>query len=285
MPKENKSPWYVNGLHFECQQCGRCCSGPSEGYIWVTKPEIKLIADFLKIPVGQVRRNYLKHMGLRTTIIEQPNTKNCIFLREVDGKKRCMVYPVRPSQCRVWPFWPSNLTNPSTWNKAAQKCNGINRGRLYSFEEIEKIKKNKKWWTNNHLLKEVAEIYDWLDSQIENNRDLAGCCEVCGKCCDFSKFDHHLFVTTPELMYLAANLNSKNIRPTTSNRCPYNIEGKCSIYEHRFAGCRIFCCKGNTDFQNSLSESALEKFKSLCNELQIEYRYSELATALNSFEG
>ncbi len=57
-----------------------------------------------------------------------------------------MIYSVRPNQCRTWPFWPSNLKNPGDWNKAAQKCPGINRGKLYSFEEIERIKKAKKWW-------------------------------------------------------------------------------------------------------------------------------------------
>ncbi len=138
--------WYVGGLHFECQQCGRCCSGPNEGYIWVTRPEIKLISDFLKIEPEQLRQKYLRRVGLRTTIIEQINTKDCIFLQIIDGQKRCAIYPVRPNQCRTWPFWPENLVNADAWNKATQKCSGINRGRLYSFEEIEKIKKRKKWW-------------------------------------------------------------------------------------------------------------------------------------------
>ena len=143
MPAKNKTPWYVGGLHFECMQCGECCSGPSEGYIWVSRPEIQIIANFLKISVGQLRQEHLRRVGLRTTIIEKPNTKDCIFLQEVNGRKRCMIYPVRPSQCRAWPFWPSNLASPNAWNKAAQKCTGINRGRLYSFEEIERIRKKK----------------------------------------------------------------------------------------------------------------------------------------------
>jgi Fe-S-cluster containining protein len=54
-----------------------------------------------------------------------------------------MIYPVRPSQCRIWPFWTENLKSPDTWNQAVQKCGGINHGRFYSFEEIEKIKKEK----------------------------------------------------------------------------------------------------------------------------------------------
>jgi Fe-S-cluster containining protein len=101
-----------------------------------------------------VRKEYLKRVGLRTTVIEHPGTKDCIFLnhglhglRGLHGsQKRCIIYPVRPGQCRTWPFWSDNLTNPNAWNKAAQKCPGINQGRLYTCDEIEKIKRNKKWW-------------------------------------------------------------------------------------------------------------------------------------------
>jgi Fe-S-cluster containining protein len=143
---EKRNLWYVGGLHFECMQCSRCCSGPNQGYIWVTRPEIKLIADFLKIEPKQLRQGHLRRVGLRTTIIEQQNTNDCVFLRRINGQKSCTIYPVRPNQCRVWPFWPDNLANTDDWNIAAQKCSGINRGRFFSFEEIEKIKKSKKWW-------------------------------------------------------------------------------------------------------------------------------------------
>ena len=134
---------------------------------------------------------------------------------------------------------------------------------------------------NHQLLRRAVEIYNWLDLQVRNNSELAGKCDACGKCCDFSTFDHRLFVTPPELMYLAANLGAENIRPMTTSRCPYNIDGKCTIYEYRFAGCRIFCCKGDADFQNSLSESALRKFKSICDASQIPYRYADLPNVLN----
>ena len=143
-----KNPWYVAGLHFQCSECGECCSGPGEGYIWVTKPEIKLIADFLKQPIGQLRRDYLEHVGLRTTVIEQPENNDCIFLRKIDGRKECVIYPVRPNQCRTWPFWSSNLVSSAAWNRAVEKCPGINRGKLYSFKEIRKIKSSKKWWAD-----------------------------------------------------------------------------------------------------------------------------------------
>lgn len=143
------SQWYISGLHFECQACGNCCSGPQEGFIWVTKPEIEFIARFLKMSIAQLRKKFFKRIVFRTTIIEHPATKDCIFLDNINGQKKCRIYPVRPNQCRTWPFWPSNLSTHDAWNSTLQKCPGINRGRFYSFGEIEKIKRQKKWWDDD----------------------------------------------------------------------------------------------------------------------------------------
>jgi Fe-S-cluster containining protein len=101
------------------------------------------------------------------------------------------------------------LASPDAWNKTAQKCPGINQGKQYSFEKIEKIRKGKnniQTAESNLLLKKIDEVYDWMDRQIRGNSNLAGACTKCGKCCDFDSFDHHLFVTTPEVMYLAEHL-------------------------------------------------------------------------------
>jgi len=276
--------WYINGLNFECNQCGRCCSGPGEGYIWVTRPEIKFIADFLKMPVSQLRHKFLRRVGLRTSIIEDTASKDCIFLQNAAGQKQCSIYPVRPNQCRTWPFWSENLSTPDAWEKTSRKCAGVNRDRVRNFEEIEKIRKQKKWWKNgmNHqVVERVAEIYNWLDSQSRRHRPITGTCDVCGKCCDFEKYDHRLFVTTPEIMYLAANIGEENIKPMASARCPYNTQGKCEIYKHRFASCRIFSCKGSSDMQSRISESILMELKSICTDMEIPYRYTDLPTALN----
>ena len=135
--------------------------------------------------------------------------------------------------------------------------------------------------TNSRLLTQVREIYDWLGLQIRSNTEQVGTCQICGRCCDFESFDHRLFVTPPELMYLAANIGIENFKSMPGSRCQYNIDGKCSIYEYRFAGCRIFCCKSSPDFQSKLSESALRKFKNLCEQFQVPYRYIDLPTALS----
>jgi hypothetical protein len=132
--------WYVAGLHFECTQCGNCCAGPNEGYIWATARELEAIAEFLKMPVRDLRRRYVQRVRLRTTIVEDPQTKDCIFLRTVEGRRRCAIYLVRPTQCKTWPFWASNLTGPDAWNRAAQRCAGVNRGGLYTYDQIEQLK-------------------------------------------------------------------------------------------------------------------------------------------------
>lgn len=145
----NKRRWYAAGLHFECLECGRCCSGPSEGYIWVSRPEIRLIAQHLNMPVKGLKQKFLRRVGLRMTIVEDAHTRDCIFLQQNRQGKTCAIYPVRPAQCRSWPFWPGNLINPDAWNTAAQKCPGINRGALHSPEQIQTIKSNPKWWQDD----------------------------------------------------------------------------------------------------------------------------------------
>ncbi len=142
---KNKTPWYAAGLHFECQKCGQCCSGPQQGFIWVTKQEIELIADFLNCSTNHLRKNYLKRLGFKTSIIEHHVTNDCIFLKNIQGKKKCSIYPVRPTQCRTWPFWKSNLKSPDSWNLVAKRCPGINKGPLHTLEKIQNIIENKKW--------------------------------------------------------------------------------------------------------------------------------------------
>jgi hypothetical protein len=135
------------------------------------------------------------------------------------------------------------------------------------------------------LAQRVSDIYDWLEAQLEEQPHLAGTCRMCGKCCDFDSYDHRLFITTPEIEYLTEKIGRDNIKPMTNGRCPYNLNGLCTIHQSRFAACRIFCCQGDKDFQNNLSEATLVKLKTICDEFNVPYQYLELPTALNSFTG
>ena len=133
---------------------------------------------------------------------------------------------------------------------------------------------------HRRLVEDVAALYDWIDAQLAENTERAGHCEACGKCCDFAAYDHLLFVTPPELIYLLESLSTDKLKQMTGGRCPYQEGTKCSVHGQRFAGCRIFCCTGGADFQSELTEAALKKLKAICERYEIPYRYADLATAL-----
>ena len=119
--------------------------------------------------------------------------------------------------------------------------------------------------------------------RLKEDPDRAGQCEACGACCDFPAYDHRLYVTPPELMYLAAKLNATALKPMLAGKCPYQQGSSCTVHEHRFAACRIFCCKGDSAFQSELSEAVLKKLKAVCERLEIPYRYQELPAAIKTF--
>jgi Fe-S-cluster containining protein len=133
------------------------------------------------------------------------------------------------------------------------------------------------------LINEVAAIYARIEDRCQQEPDRAGRCRACGACCDFAAYEHRLYVTPPELAYLAAKLGARALKLMTTGRCPYQEGAKCTIHEYRFAACRIFCCGGDPDFQSELSEAALRRLKQLGEGCQLPYRYQDLAAALVGF--
>lgn len=136
-----KPSWYAEGLRFSCTQCGNCCSG-DPGYVWATKAEIAQISKFLGREDGWLERSHLRRVGLRYSLTEKPDG-DCIFLSREGGKAACTIYPVRPVQCRTWPFWTENLESPRAWADASRKCPGMNKGPLHTFVQIETSRKQK----------------------------------------------------------------------------------------------------------------------------------------------
>jgi len=83
------------------------------------------MANYLKMTFDDFTRKYVRQIGTRYSLMEKPNY-DCIFLtRDTPGKAGCSIYPVRPTQCRTWPFWTDNLKSPETWNRSGAKCPGM----------------------------------------------------------------------------------------------------------------------------------------------------------------
>ena len=132
--------------------------------------------------------------------------------------------------------------------------------------------------SKNNICNTVEQIYEWLDGEIEKHNPA---CDACGDCCDFESFGHRLFVTTVEIIYLEKNLPAEKQKKMTTPQCPYNQAGKCTIRNFRFAACRIFFCKGDSEFQSRISEETLGKLKTLCTQGNLPYRYTDLKKALS----
>jgi hypothetical protein len=131
-PKPRQLPWYAGGLRFGCQACGRCCGG-APGYVWLDEEEVAEVAASLGLEAGEFQRRYVRRLWRGLSLREKENY-DCVLL---DGAGRCTAYEVRPLQCRIWPFWPSNLESPEAWDEAARRCPGIGTGPTYAFEQIE----------------------------------------------------------------------------------------------------------------------------------------------------
>jgi Fe-S-cluster containining protein len=130
-------PWYHDGLRFSCTQCGDCCTG-APGYVWVGQAEIEALSSFLGISSEEFGRSHLRRENGKLSLIEKPNG-DCIFY-----DRGCTVYPVRPEQCRTFPFWSENLRSRSAWESAAVQCPGMDRGRLYAAEDIVLIRRGER---------------------------------------------------------------------------------------------------------------------------------------------
>jgi hypothetical protein len=94
------------------------------------------IAARVGLPAPEFRRTYVRSL-LRGLSLREKTNYDCVLL---DGGGRCIAYEARPRQCRVWPFWPSNLRHPRAWQDAAHRCPGIGRGSVIPLEEIEAIR-------------------------------------------------------------------------------------------------------------------------------------------------
>jgi Fe-S-cluster containining protein len=105
-----------------CESCGgNCCTGES-GYIYLNQNEMEAIAQHLELPLGVFKEEYLLKNGYKFSIREHVigDSHDCIFFdRQIKG---CGIYPVRPTQCRTFPFWPYFKTHKA---ELEAECPGI----------------------------------------------------------------------------------------------------------------------------------------------------------------
>jgi len=114
----------AKALRFECQPgCTECCR--QKGWVYLTEDDLKRAAGFLGITARAFERKYV----YRTTNkmrLRVPAASTCHFL--VEGG--CSIHPAKPTQCRIFPFWPELVDSRREWAKTARYCPGMGKGPL-----------------------------------------------------------------------------------------------------------------------------------------------------------
>lgn len=128
----SRTYFFDNGLRFECQQCGQCCTG-APGSIYVGSEEIERIANHLRIKAGRFLELYTYPFKDSHSIREESDGR-CLFYEQ-----GCRIYPVRPLQCSAFPFWFVNVRNEQRWLAISRQCPGIGVGPLFDREHIIEI--------------------------------------------------------------------------------------------------------------------------------------------------
>lgn len=120
-------------LHFECTQCGRCCTGGGAYHVFVKDAEADRIRAWLDVTPAWFRRRYLRRLDSGELTLALHADGRCTFL---SAEGRCRVYAARPTQCRTYPFWPELLRSKTAWQAEAARCEGIERGAAVPLARI-----------------------------------------------------------------------------------------------------------------------------------------------------
>ena len=115
-------------LRFECQAgCTACCE--QKGFVYLTEADLPRIAAFLGLTAAEFERRYC-YRTRRQLRLRVPKDVNCHFLRNGG----CSIHAVKPTQCRIFPFWPELVESRREWKKTARYCPGIGQGPLIQIE-------------------------------------------------------------------------------------------------------------------------------------------------------
>ena len=115
----------MDGLRFACVPgCTACCDVP--GFVYITEDDLRRIAAYLKMEPADFESRYVYRTRHRLRL-RKPRSSQCHFLRE-DG---CAIHEVKPTQCRLFPFWPELVEDREAWQHAGRRCPGIGTGPLF----------------------------------------------------------------------------------------------------------------------------------------------------------
>jgi Fe-S-cluster containining protein len=117
-------------MRFQCQSgCIKCCE--EKGFVYISEFDIVQLAEFLHLTVPDFETRYV-YRTKNVSRLRVPRHAECPFL----SSHGCTVHPVKPIQCRTFPFWPELVDDKKEWAKTAKWCPGIGKGSHVSTEHV-----------------------------------------------------------------------------------------------------------------------------------------------------
>jgi hypothetical protein len=114
----------MNGVRFRCVAgCTNCCE--QKGWVYLSEQDLRKAARFLGMSPAAFESQYVYRTKHRIRL-RKPPARQCHFL-ENGG---CRIHPAKPTQCRLFPFWPELVGSTAAWNGTARHCPGIGHGPL-----------------------------------------------------------------------------------------------------------------------------------------------------------
>ena len=125
--------WFEGTFRFACQPgCTNCCN--QQGFVYLTEADLRRAARHLRLTPAEFEHRYVyrtRHL-LR---LRKPRDSQCHFL--FGGG--CRIHPAKPTQCRLYPFWPELVEDRAAWARTGQRCPGIGKGELIQIETAVEI--------------------------------------------------------------------------------------------------------------------------------------------------
>jgi len=137
-----RKAWFEKGLRFQCTQCGNCCRSHGDAtHVYLAEADLQAIAAHLGLTRAELLARHCEREGGWIQLARSEQA--CGFL---GADNRCTIYPVRPKQCRTWPFWVENLERARWEGPVRETCPGIGQGPLHPADEIRRIARENEAW-------------------------------------------------------------------------------------------------------------------------------------------
>jgi Fe-S-cluster containining protein len=99
----------------------------------LTQTDLERAAAYLGMTGPAFERKYVYRTRHRMRL-RVPAASTCHFL--VEGG--CTIHPAKPTQCRIFPFWPELVESKREWAKTAQYCPGMGKGPLVQIADAKR---------------------------------------------------------------------------------------------------------------------------------------------------